>query len=107
MGGVQRLRGKIGGTLNRTQTEGTGAERAAQGQHCYLTKGSRSDHTKYTYGKIYKGNVENGEDKAARYIRKYDRFLYKAKNASIESLTAKDLKETAMCTGDSATGLDQ
>ena len=47
------------------------------------------------------------ERKQQAILKKYDGFLYKAKTASMERLTAKDLRQTARETGDSATGLDQ
>ena len=60
-----------------------------------------------TLAQIYKGNAENGEEKAEKYVKKYDEHLFKAKTATMEKLTGKDLKQTAMDTGDSAAGLDQ
>ena len=40
-------------------------------------------------------------------MTKYNEFIFKGKAVTTEKTTAEDLRETAMDTGDSASGLDQ
>ena len=63
------------------------------------------------YGKIYKGNVSDHETLVKEYRGKYDtkesKFIYKAKRAKIDTITAEDLQTTARTTKETAGGLDQ
>ena len=59
------------------------------------------------YGKIYKGNTDDVHGKTDLYMRKYEKYIYQARQARIEKLTGNDLKLTAQCTKESAAGLDQ
>ena len=40
-------------------------------------------------------------------MEKYDRYIFKKKEANLEKLEGRDLRITAACTGESAAGLDQ
>ena len=58
-------------------------------------------------GKIYKGNVPDQVAATKKYMEEYDEFIFKQQEAEIEELTAEDLRITADCTRQSASGLDQ
>ena len=56
------------------------------------------------YGEIYKGNVSDHKKLVKEYREKYDtkgsKFIYKAKRAKIDAITAEDLQTTARTTKD-------
>ena len=49
----------------------------------------------------------HSESTARKYMKKYDRLIFKEKEATMEALAGNDFKITAACTGMSAAGLDQ
>ena len=59
------------------------------------------------YGEIYKGNVEGHEECVKEYIEEYDRFIFKAPEATIEPLTGKRLKVSMQDAKESAAGMGQ
>ena len=93
---------KMGGKHDEPLTALRRKEKGPQGQPAgtIATSPNEVDQIlRKTLGKIYQGNAANGEGKAQRYMEKHAKFIFKAKNASMEDLTAEDLKETAACTG--------
>ena len=59
------------------------------------------------YGEIYKGNVEEPDKMMEKYIEEYDKNIFKAKQATIEPITGKDLSEAANEAKETAAGPDQ
>jgi hypothetical protein len=59
------------------------------------------------YGEIYKGNTRDPEHTASRHMEMYDKYIYKAKRATMEALTGRDLRITLNDTKETASGLDQ
>ena len=42
------------------------------------------------YGDIYRGNTNDPETTATKYMKMYDGFIYKAKKADIEDLAGRE-----------------
>ena len=59
------------------------------------------------YNAKFKDNVVDQAAKAKRYMAKYSRYIYKAKEATIEALTGNDLQQVAVAGAESACGMDQ
>ena len=60
-----------------------------------------------TYGKIYKGNVDDPNECARKYMKDYKQFLHKAPTATIDNLTGEELQAAAWAAKDTAPGVDQ
>ena len=59
------------------------------------------------YGKIYAGNSNNQAKLAKDYMREYDRYIYKAPEATMEDMTGDDLQTSLAHAKETAAGMDQ